>query len=145
VTMRENETDPYQILRDSVAQHLTLIGCIPTDMNGDEALSCVYESAGDLDFALGLAKEAAAGDFGSVAIRLTLEEVHVVRCALARHAERVEKAEGEDAAAPIWGVRKRITKEQVARCEARTTTTEQHFAPRPADAVASSDDEEVAA
>lgn len=145
MTVPSSESDPYQILRDSVVQHLTLIGCIPTDMNGDEALSCVYESAGDLDFALGLAKEAAAGDFGSVAVRLTLEEVHVVRCALARHAERIEKAEGEDAAAPIWGVRKRITRGQVVGCEARTTTTDEAFRPIPADAVTGSDDAEVVA
>lgn len=154
MTVPISETDPYAILKDAVAQHLTLISLIPTDMNGDEALSCVYESAADLDFARQVAndavEDAAAGtDTGGTSLDLTLEEARLVR-ALLEHGADMARAGCHN----VHGVqlcpdecvalRKRINAGVVRRAEARTNTTDQHFAPRPADAVASSDDEEVA-
>lgn len=150
MTTPENERDPYAILKDAVAQHLTLIGCIPTDMNGDEALSCVYESASDLDFALGLAKGAHANaDMGGTRLDLSLEETRYLRALLDYAAQSEDQWTLDEEVADMLttvsprAIRKRLNAGVVRRCEARTTTTEEAFRPAPAEACADSDDEEV--
>lgn len=146
-----SDAGPFEILKDATTQLLTVIGCIPLEMDGDEAMTFVYDAASDLDFALTRAKEVeAATDTGGTRLELTLEEARLVRAALLYVADHIGGWEPASYDGPpsandvILAVRRRINQGVVRRCEARTTTTDETFRPRPADACASSDDEEVA-
>jgi len=147
MTSPSDETDPLAILKDATAQMLTVVGCIPLDMNGDEAMSLVYDAASDLDFALTRAKEVeSSADMGGTVLTLSLEEARIVRSCLESATGRAIAEHRFTDADALRSVRKRINQGVVRRCEARCTTSDETLRPAPAEACADSDDgEEVAA
>ena len=145
MTTPETERDPFAILKDATVQLLTVIGCIPTEMDGDEAMTFVCDAASDLDFALTRAKEVeAATDMGGTTLTLSLEEARIVRSCLESATGRAIAEHRFTDADALRNVRKRINQGVVRRCEARCTSNDEAFRPRPADAVCDSDETEAA-
>lgn len=145
-----SDAGPFEILKDATVQLLTVIGCIPNEMDGDEAMTFVYDAASDLDFALTRAKEVeAATDMGGTRLDLSLEETRYLRALLDYAAQSEDQWTLDEEVADMLAavspraIRKRLNAGVVRRCEARTTTTEEAFRPAPAEACADSDDEEV--